>query len=208
MLLNRSAMSARNRELTDELWDAMHQDLHGFIRSKVSDEDAAEDLLQETYLRIQKNLGRLADEDRIASWVYRIARNLIHDHYRKGGRTDYVAPADLERLELATADRNGSSATDNRNEEVMSWLPASIGNLPVKYRQAVRMFELERRPQKEIADTLGISLTAAKSRVRRGRALLVEWLHGCCAFELDARGNILDYRVRKAEDDCNCDEPQ
>ncbi len=206
MLLNGSTMTARNRERTDELWGAMHRDLRGFIRSKVSDEDAAEDLLQETYLRIQKNLGRLEEEERIASWVYRIARNLIHDHYRTGGRTDYVAPADLERLETATTDHGGEPTSDNRNEEVMSWLPVTIANLPVKYRQAVRMFELERRPQKEIADTLGISLTAAKSRVRRGRALLVEWLHDCCAFELDARGNVLDYRVRNAKDDCGCDE--
>ncbi|NNE10591.1 MAG: sigma-70 family RNA polymerase sigma factor, partial [Gemmatimonadetes bacterium] len=173
-----------------------------------SDEDAAEDLLQETYLRIQKNLDRLEDEDRIVSWVYRIARNLIHDHYRTGGRTDYVAPADLERLESATGGRSGSDedADANRNDEVMSWLPATIEGLPVKYRQAVRMFELERRPQKEIADTLGISLTAAKSRVRRGRAMLVDWLHECCAFELDAHGNVLDYHVRKREDDCDCDE--
>ena len=184
---------------TAALWETMHGDLHGFLRSRLPDDDTADDLLQETFLRIHENLDRLEDCERITGWVYRIARNLVHDHYRNGGRADIVSPAELDRI----AGEERSDEDENRNREILSWLPLAIEALPETYRDAVRLFELERRSQKEIAERLGISLTAAKSRVRRGRALLVEQIHGCCRFELDARGNVLDYEPRRPS--CGCD---
>lgn len=52
------------------------------FRRRVADDHVADDLLQETFLRIHRNVDKLHESDRLAAWVYRIARNVIHDHYR------------------------------------------------------------------------------------------------------------------------------
>ena len=59
-------------------------------------------------------------------------------------------------------------------------------------------------PQKEIAERESISLSGAKSRIQRGRKSLENMLLDCCRFQLDTRGNILDYQANNA--DCCGDE--
>jgi RNA polymerase sigma-70 factor (ECF subfamily) len=74
---------------------------------------------------------------------------------------------------------------------VAGWLPAAIENLPNRYRDAVRLYELQGVSQAEIAERLGISLSGAKSRVQRGREKLKQVLERCCRFDLDRCGNVL-----------------
>ena len=183
---------------TEDVWEQLSAKLRGFIRSRVKDDETAEDLLQETFLRIHQRLRTLGDDERLASWVYQIARNLIADHYRAPGRTK-IAPADTK-----TADEPSSSERFNQNEVVAGWLPAAIDSLPEVYRAAVRMYELEGISQTEIADKLGLSLSGAKSRVQRGRDKLRQVLERCCAFDLDRRGNVLDWQPRREGSSC-CD---
>ena len=71
---------------TEAVWSHLSSDLRRFVRRRVSDDHAADDLLQETFVRVHRNLGTLHEADRLAAWVYRIARNVIHDHHRKATR--------------------------------------------------------------------------------------------------------------------------
>jgi RNA polymerase sigma-70 factor (ECF subfamily) len=84
----------------------------------------------------------------------------------------------------------------------MLWLPAAIESLPETYREPVRLYELEGVSQREIASRLGLSLSAAKSRIQRGRTKLIDLIHDCCTFELDARGNVLDYQANDCRHCC------
>src|SRR5215211_2588210 len=68
---------------TEAVWSHLSSDLRRFVRRMVSDDHAADDLLQETFVRVHRNIGTLHEADRLAAWVYRIARNVIHDHHRK-----------------------------------------------------------------------------------------------------------------------------
>ena len=68
-----------------------------------------------------------------------------------------------------------------------------IRSLPDGYREAVQLAEIEGLPQQEVADRLGLSLSGAKSRIQRGRAMLKDVLEQCCHFEFDGRGNVMDY---------------
>ncbi len=72
-----------------------------------------------------------------------------------------------------------------------------IESLPAAYADALRLTELEELPQAEAARRLGLSLTALKSRVRRGRAQLKDMLLQCCEFELSRAGRVLDYWPRQ-----------
>lgn len=134
------------------------------------------------FLRIHKNIGNLRRTDRPAAWVYQIARNVVHEHYR----SRQVAPwTDLDPLvESDERDRLIASAE--------KWLDELVRQLPEPYQQAVRMAEIDGMTQRDVAERLDISLSAAKSRVQRGRAMLKEVLEQCCVFHFDQRGNLLD----------------
>ena len=71
------------RPSTDATWTRLNADLRRFIRRRVADDHLADDLLQETFVRVHRNIGSLQEADRLAAWVYQIARNVIHDHHRK-----------------------------------------------------------------------------------------------------------------------------
>ncbi len=159
---------------TERIWDLLSAKLRSFLLQRVSDEQVAEDLLQETFLRIHKRLDGINDKQRIAAWVFQIARNLVVDHYRSKARVAAAMADDLE----ARTDEEG-----NLNELVMEWIPEMIAQLPDAYREAVELYELKGIPQQQIADQLGISLSGAKSRVQRGRAKLKSLLFECCSFE-------------------------
>lgn len=171
-------------------WTGLREDLRRYIRRRVPRSDIADDLLQETFLRIHRGIGSLSDSDRLIPWVYAIARNVVHDYHRR--KRDATIP--LNEAGIAAAPPLDDSRASSR---AASWLDGMMARLPDKSRMAVQLSEIEGLSQKEVAERLGLSLTAAKSRVRRGRAQLRSMIEACCTFEFDRRGNIIDYS-RKA----------
>jgi RNA polymerase sigma-70 factor (ECF subfamily) len=148
---------------TDAIWLHLSSDLRRFIRRRVPDDHVAEDLLQETFVRVHRNIGTLHEVERLAAWVYRIARNVVHDHQRKVS-SSAVALVDAENVSDDLEPQDGCRS--------ITWLDEMIQSLPEGYRQAVHMAEIEERSQQDVADRLGLSLSGAKSRVQRGRAML------------------------------------
>lgn len=185
---------------TETIWTHLSKELRRFIRRRVSDDHAADDLMQETFLRIHRNLGTLQDTDRLAAWVYQIARNVVRDHHRKAihstvslGDTD---PAELDDDHLNPPRCRGAN-----------WLDEMIGTLPDGYREAVELAEIEGLTQQELAHKFGITLSGAKSRVQRGRAMLREALDECCKFQFDHTGRLMDCDPRPRQKVCRaCDE--
>ncbi|MEM7165131.1 MAG: RNA polymerase sigma factor SigZ [Planctomycetota bacterium] len=169
---------------TEDVWELLSDRLRNFFLSRVSDPQVADDLLQETFLRIHTGLSEIRDEERLTSWGFQVGRNLVIDHYRSKDKAagpisdDFALGEDLER--------------GNLNGVVADWLPELIAKLPESYREAVKLYEIEGLPQQEIAERLNLSLSGAKSRVQRGREKLKSLLFDCCAFEKDRRGNVID----------------
>jgi RNA polymerase sigma-70 factor (ECF subfamily) len=173
---------------TEQAWREMSQKLRDFFRRRVVNEQLAEDLLQETFLRIHNGLASLAEHERLAAWVYRIARNTLVDYLRKGLVSKEVLIDDVARME--------EPPEETANKDVAQWLRQMVQNLPAKYRTAVELAELQEVPQREVSERLGISLSGAKSRVQRGREQLKDLLVRCCRWELDRRGGVVDYQPR------------
>ena len=174
----------------EAIWQDFGQRLRQYIRARVSDEHAVDDLLQETFIRIHKNVEHLADRQRLNAWVFRIVRNMVTDYYRVNRHT--ASPiADAPPIEA-------SIDSKNLNNEVSRWLPRLIGQLPEPFREAIQLYEIDGLSQKDIAKRLQLSLPGAKSRIQRGRQKLKVALTACCSFELDRRGNVIDYK----ESDC------
>jgi RNA polymerase sigma-70 factor (ECF subfamily) len=184
---------------TDAIWTLLSADLRRFIRRRVADDHVADELLQETFVRVHRSLPALQEADRLAAWVYRIARNVIHDHHRQAARAT-----------LALADDPADGADDRLGclrGRANVWLGEMVGQLPDGYRDAIQLSEVEGLPQQEVAGRLGLSLSGAKSRIQRGRAMLKAVLERCCHFEFDRRGNVMGYDPKPDRTVChNCDE--
>jgi len=68
--------------LTEQAWERFHTPLLQFIRRRVPDDEMAEDLLQDAFLKIHQQIETLKDTRKLESWVYQIARHAIIDYYR------------------------------------------------------------------------------------------------------------------------------
>lgn len=178
---------------TEVLWERFSSDLAAWFGRRGASPDAAEDLLQETFLRLHDRGETLADEHRVAGWVQRVARNVWIDHLRRahGRATEDELP-----------DR-GEEELDDVQGTVAGWLAGFVAEPPEPYREAVELAELQGLPQAQVAERTGLSLSGAKSRVQRGRAKLREALLRCCAFALDGRGGLVSWSRKR---DCSCSE--
>jgi RNA polymerase sigma-70 factor, ECF subfamily len=180
------AMRSEHLELA---WNEYSHRLLGFIKGKVSDPEEAEDILQEVFIRVHTGLCCLQEWTAMEKWIYRVARNLIIDHYRARKRheelgDDIEAAGGLDELEADPLAQLAFSLKD------------TIAELPEPYREALVLTEYRGLSQAEYAKKAGISLSGAKSRVQRARGKLKELLLGCCHFELDRLGGIIDYHER------------
>ncbi|NCF09233.1 MAG: RNA polymerase sigma factor SigZ [Gammaproteobacteria bacterium] len=168
---------------SERIWHDYHARLLGFIAARVSDTTEAEDLLQEVFLRIHRHIDSLESAEHLQGWIYRITRNVIIDHHRKQ-RPTVDLPDDLEAPE---------TEVDDVHHELEGCLAPMIAALPDPYRHALQMTELEGLTQREFADREGLSISGAKSRVQRGRAMVKAMMLDCCHLEFDHQGRILDY---------------
>ncbi len=177
---------------TEHIWKEFSGNIHSFIAHRVSNASAAEDILQEVFLKIHTNINSLKDCSKIRSWVYEIARNTIIDYYRK-------QKIKLDSFdELLPEEEDLFAATDEIKEEnpvykITSGLLGMIEALPEKYAQALILVEFQGLTQVELANKLGISVSGAKSRVQRARQMLKDSLMECCHFELDKYGIIINF---------------
>ena len=176
---------------TDEIWNKYHSNLHAFIRKRVNDKDEAKDILQDIFARVHSRIDTLENRNKLESWLYQITRNAIIDFYRSRKPTEEL-PEWLAQPQASREEIN--------KRELSSCLAPMIQQLPEKYRHAVQLSEIERKTQSEIAEKENISLSGAKSRVQRGRALLKTMLHDCCKIEINTMNQIVDYD--KKDGDC------
>lgn len=180
---------------TVEIWDRFSGELRAFIQRRVSDEHDAEDLLQDVFLKIHTRMHTLNNEEKLASWIYQIARNTITDYYRSQNHT----------IEL----QEGIAVDEDGEEEPIARLAVGvhemIDTLPDIYRQPLLLSEISGMKQAEVAGQLGLSVSGAKSRIQRGRAMLKQSLLDCCHFEFDRRGSLIDYLPRQdCCEACSC----
>jgi RNA polymerase sigma-70 factor (ECF subfamily) len=170
-------------------WRELEAKLRPFIARRVRSEVEVDDVVQDVFLRMQRGLGGLRDDERFGPWVYQVARSAVADHQR-------VA------LKHRVAEDDGHDAPmeidDGRAVEqaLASVVALFVAALASPYREALTLTELEGMTQKQAAELLGISLSGMKSRVQRGRVLLRKSLEDCCTIGLDVRGRIVGCEPR------------
>lgn len=185
---------AENDSRVEALWREFSRPLLGFLRKRTASAADADDLLQEVFMRIHRQISTLRDPSKLQGWVYRIARNVVIDHHRSRGK---LPGSDLDPETI-------SDAAEPAGRDVIDLTPTLRGfvaELPVDYRDPLVRHEFQGQPLQEVAAALGLTLTATKSRVRRARLLLREMLDRCCRFEFDRRGGVVEATPHKS---CQC----
>jgi RNA polymerase sigma-70 factor (ECF subfamily) len=158
-----------------------------------------EDVVQDVLLRIWQHGPGLRDDERFGAWLSRVAYSATADHLRARQRHplpryDVSAaedPPDSSPLEPGVRDEE-----QNVKEMIAAVLRPFIAALAPPYRETMALSELDGLPHAAIAEKLGVSVSAVKSRVQRGRDLLRQSLERCCAIGLDARGAPVSCEVR------------
>ena len=151
------------------LLDRYQKRVYGFIYSKVHDPDLADDIFQDTFIKVVKNLrlGKYNDEGRFLSWVIRIAHNLIMDHYRKIKRL----PKHESKIEYfdvldRLVEQNSSIEESMIETQIHADLSLLIEELPDSQKEVLRMRLFQDMSFKEIGDQTGVSINTALGRMR------------------------------------------
>ena len=146
------------------MWNEISSELRNFVYRKVKDRDAANDIVQDVFIKVQAKIPQLRETEKIAGWIFQITRHTITDYFR--AKTKTLTPSELE----------WDNEAHDFNDCVAFCLNKLMYTLPEKYREAVVLTEIENLSQTELAERLGISYSGAKSRVQRGRQMLKEKL--------------------------------
>jgi RNA polymerase sigma-70 factor (ECF subfamily) len=175
----------------ETVWTDVASKLRGYIRTRVRDHAAAEDILQDVFLKAHTRIAQLQSPEKLEGWLFLIARNAVADHYRKSKPHEGL-PGEMATEEIQPEFENA--------EELRVAVRRMIEQLPAPYGEALVLTEFKGLTQKQLAEHLGISVSGAKSRVQRGREKLKEALLDCCQLEFDRRGEIIECTPRN--DDC------
>ncbi len=135
----------------------------------------AEDLTQEVFFKVYRSLPKFEGRSSFKTWIYRIAINTSKNELRRRSRRPQVSESDTDTLaEVLSDDVELEEQWQERREQEL--LEKALARLRPAESEIIRLKDLEQRPYADIAELLGISLSAAKMRAQRARlALQVEY---------------------------------
>ncbi|MDR0194836.1 MAG: sigma-70 family RNA polymerase sigma factor [Myroides sp.] len=142
--------------------------IYGFIFSKVSDAELANDIFQDTFIKVINTLksGRYNEEGKFLPWVIRIAHNLVMDHYRKEKRVQFQYDSDELPIFSFIKDDSNTIEGDLIQGQIESDLHLLLKELPEDQRQVITMRMYQDLSFKEIAEQTDVSINTALGRMR------------------------------------------
>lgn len=142
--------------------------IYNFIYSKVFDRDNAEDIFQETFIKVIKTLKRgvYNEEGKFLPWVMRIAHNLVIDFFRKNNRIPTFDNNDDYDIFQLISDGNPTAERSMIDEQVVEDLQKLIVELPQDQKDVLTMRLYKDMSFKEIAESTGVSINTALGRMR------------------------------------------
>ena len=151
-----------------ELYRRRHNDVYRFAFAMAKSRSFAQDVTQEVFLNVLENASRFdSEKGTVRAWLFGCARHVTLDRLRLERRWTDDMPADL-----GTLDSDERLLADQRVER----LHAAIARLPVEYREAIVLFELQELSYAETATVLDCPIGTVRSRLHRGRVLLATML--------------------------------
>lgn len=150
----------------------------------VRDSATAEDLAQDTFIKVLNHVDKYRPEFKFSSWLFKIANNVAIDHLRRrqldtismDGSPNAATAADVEATSFDIADKSESALDLMEAKELGSAIERAIGALRPEYRSCIMLRHVEGRSYEEIAATLDLPLGTVKTYIHRARHQLREAL--------------------------------
>lgn len=163
-------MTGVNGPRLTELFDQHAREILGFLARRISDPEAAVDILAETFASAFEGRSEFRGKDPRSerAWLFAIARNQLADHFRsEQAHGSAVRRLGIERRELTDAeyDRIEELAGTHELRELVA---EQVERLPVEQQDAVRLRLIDELSYEEVAERLAITQQAARARVSRG----------------------------------------
>lgn len=171
--------------------DRYRSSIHHYVFRLVGDASLADDLTQETFLRVHQHLAELKDPAALEGWLYRIATNVCYDRLRQREHREPASP-------LLSPDEDGNDAVVEdgalrpdqllEQKEMSDCVLRFLAGLSPTHREVMILHDLQGHTDPQIAQMLGLSLQNVKMRLHRARVGLRAALAQGCNFALDDRG--------------------
>lgn len=145
--------------------------VYSIILRMVNDHEEANDLAQEVFIKVYKNLDKYSPEYKFSTWIMRITTNLVIDYRRK--RKQETIPIEDMDYEIASEETPEGSYIQKEQENVLN---TAIKSLPDMYRIPIILYHQQDLSYQEIGDIIGEPLSKVKNRIFRGRKMLKEKL--------------------------------
>jgi RNA polymerase sigma-70 factor (ECF subfamily) len=176
--MRRASIGARARASADapaRILADNHRRFLAFLEKRVGSRDAAEDILQDAFVRGMGRLATLRKGEAAVAWFYRLLRNALADYHRRRG-------AEARALQRLAAEGRGSSppADTEMMRTVCRCVTSLLDTLRPDYALALRRIDLEGRSLERYAAEAGITAGNAAVRVHRARKALKRALVECC----------------------------
>lgn len=164
-----------------DTWEHYRHELNHFIHRRVDNPMDAEDILQDVLIKAYRKQYQLTDGNKLWAWLYQIARNAITDYHRAS--PEWQVSLEESSPLLITFEETGEA--ENNSAALMACMLCLIEELPEKYRAALVASDFQEIPQHLLGQQLGLSYSAIKSRVQRGREKLRQSIEMRCGSEIN-----------------------
>ena len=173
-----AALAKEGREAAfRELVRRYERPVFSLIFRMVRDRQTAEDLAQDTFIKVLNHIDRYRPEFKLSSWLFKIANNVTIDHLRKrqlstvsiDGSPHAASAAEIEATSFDVEARGESPLDEIEARELGSAIERAIATLRPEYRACIMLRHVEGRSYEEIAATLDLPLGTVKTYIHRAR---------------------------------------
>lgn len=158
----------------DSVYAAFRAPIYGFLARLSGRRDLAEELLQETFVRLAARATTLREDTRLGAWLYTVARNL---HVSQTRMTALDA-ARVDRASLEDPARPPTPFEEATASQTQIALERALASLPDSYREVLLLVAVDRMEPGEAAEVVGVSPETLRQRLSRARTMMKEALAG------------------------------
>jgi len=181
------------RVVFEDVVEELSEPLRRYLVRLAGDRATADDLLQDTLLKIARSLPSFEGRSSVKTWAFTIATRVATDHFRRPqNRTQVVEVNETTQVDEAETDQQLVI------DEMNSCVRGVIDSLPEDYRTALVLHDLEGQTAAQVAEIAGCSLATAKIRIHRARRRLKQALDDECRFYRDEENVFRCDRKREA----------
>jgi RNA polymerase sigma-70 factor (ECF subfamily) len=163
-------------ERITRMYDALHEPVYRYLLCRSASPVDADDIIQETFLRLYRHLNAGGREDNIRGWVFRVAHNININELKRRERLFSNAPDELSELEISHADPTPGPEELFLRSEKMARIHAAISTLSEQQKRCLYL-RAEGFRYREIGDILGVTISTVAESLRRAIKKLIRESH-------------------------------